>query len=148
MKGIDNTNNRERKIHIISHKFTRLVWFCETQINMLFNLVAQICFKETNTKRNIFKQRQLGKLSYLSVGYFVDSRTKYLSVFVLGSWTSVYTCTYRHLLMLGVPFLNTCSDNLLFSPSEEFKLTANSLAAHIETHGKLILRPLSYLSVN
>ena len=26
------------------------------------------------------------------------------------------------------------------APSEEFELTANSLSAHIETHGKLILR--------
>ena len=33
-------------------------------------------------------------------------------------------------------------------PSEEFDLTANPLAAHIETHGKFILRTLGYLSVN
>ena len=33
-------------------------------------------------------------------------------------------------------------------PSEEFELTTNSLGAHIETHGKLILRTLSYLTVN
>ena len=32
-------------------------------------------------------------------------------------------------------------DGLL--PSEEFQLTANSLGAHIETHGKFILRTLS-----
>ena len=32
--------------------------------------------------------------------------------------------------------------------SEEFELTANSLGAHIETHGGLILRTLSYLTVN
>ena len=33
-------------------------------------------------------------------------------------------------------------------PSEEFELTANSLGAHTETHGGLILRTLSYLRVN
>ena len=33
-------------------------------------------------------------------------------------------------------------------PSGEFELTANSLGAHIETHGKLILTILSYLTVN
>ena len=33
-------------------------------------------------------------------------------------------------------------------PSEEFELTANSLGTHIETHGKLILRILDYLTVN
>ena len=32
--------------------------------------------------------------------------------------------------------------------SEELELTANSLGAHIETQGKLILRTLSYLTVN
>ena len=32
-------------------------------------------------------------------------------------------------------------------PSEEFELTPNSLGAHIETHGKLILT-LSYLTMN
>ena len=32
--------------------------------------------------------------------------------------------------------------------SEEFELTANSLGSHIETHGKLILRTLRYLTVN
>ena len=32
--------------------------------------------------------------------------------------------------------------------SEEFELTASSLAAHIETHGKHILRTLSYLAEN
>ena len=33
-------------------------------------------------------------------------------------------------------------------PSEKFEFTANSLGAHIETHGGLILRTLSYLTVN
>ena len=33
-------------------------------------------------------------------------------------------------------------------PSEEFALTANSLGAHIETHGGLLLRTLGYLKVN
>ena len=33
-------------------------------------------------------------------------------------------------------------------PNEEFELTAYSLGAHIETHGGLILRTLSYLTVN
>ena len=32
--------------------------------------------------------------------------------------------------------------------SVEFDLTANSLGAHIETHGKLILRTLTYFTVN
>ena len=32
--------------------------------------------------------------------------------------------------------------------SEEFELTANSLGAHIETHGGLILRTISKLTVN
>ena len=35
-----------------------------------------------------------------------------------------------------------------YAPSEEFELTANSLGPHIETHGGLILRTLSYLTVN
>ena len=30
-----------------------------------------------------------------------------------------------------------------YIPREEFELTANSLQAHIESHGKLILRTLS-----
>ena len=34
------------------------------------------------------------------------------------------------------------------APSEKFDLTDNSLGAHIETHGRLILRTLSYLIVN
>ena len=34
------------------------------------------------------------------------------------------------------------------SPSEKFELTANSLGAHIETHRKLILRTLTYLTMN
>ena len=33
-------------------------------------------------------------------------------------------------------------------PSEEFELTAFSLGAHFETHGKPILRTLSYLAVS
>ena len=33
-------------------------------------------------------------------------------------------------------------------PSEELELTANSLGTHIETHTKLILRTLSYITVN
>ena len=33
-------------------------------------------------------------------------------------------------------------------PSEEFELTPNSPEAHIETHGGLILRTLSHLTVN
>ena len=37
---------------------------------------------------------------------------------------------------------------LVIISSEEFELTANSLGAHIETYGKLILRTLSYLTVN
>ena len=38
----------------------------------------------------------------------------------------------------------------LWKPSEEFEfeLIANSLGAHIETHRKLTLRKLSYLTVN
>ena len=34
------------------------------------------------------------------------------------------------------------------NPSEEFELTAKSIKAHIETHGGLILKTLSYLTVN
>ena len=33
-------------------------------------------------------------------------------------------------------------------PSEEFELTANSLSTHIETHRKVILRTLRYLTLN
>ena len=33
-------------------------------------------------------------------------------------------------------------------PSEEIELTANSLGAHIETHGQLILRTLNYPTMN
>ena len=33
-------------------------------------------------------------------------------------------------------------------PSEDFELIANSLGAHIETHGELILRTLTFLKVN
>ena len=35
-----------------------------------------------------------------------------------------------------------------YTPNEEFELTANSLGAHIETHSGLILRTLSYLTMN
>ena len=35
-----------------------------------------------------------------------------------------------------------------FVLSEEFELPANSLGADIETHGKLIVRTLIYLTVN
>ena len=41
--------------------------------------------------------------------------------------------------LVGTPF---------FIPSKEFELTASSLGAHTETHGKLISRTLSYLTVN
>ena len=30
-------------------------------------------------------------------------------------------------------------------PSEEFELTANTLRAHMTTHGKLVLKPLIYI---
>ena len=42
------------------------------------------------------------------------------------------------------------SNNLvpMCPPSEEFEVTAYSLGAHTKTHGKLILRTLSYLTVN
>ena len=33
-------------------------------------------------------------------------------------------------------------------PSEEFELTANTLQAHMKPHGKLILKPLSYLTMH
>ena len=33
-------------------------------------------------------------------------------------------------------------------PSEEFELTANTLWAHMKTHGKLVLKPLIYLKAN
>ena len=33
-------------------------------------------------------------------------------------------------------------------PSEEFELTANTLQAHMKPHGKLILKPLIYLTVH
>ena len=33
-------------------------------------------------------------------------------------------------------------------PSEEFELTANTRWAHMKTHGKLILKPLIYLTAN
>ena len=35
---------------------------------------------------------------------------------------------------------------MAYFPSEEFELTANSLGAHIETHGGLILRTLTVKS--
>ena len=37
---------------------------------------------------------------------------------------------------------------LIYYPNVEFELTANSLGAHTEMQGKLILRTLSYLTVN
>ena len=37
---------------------------------------------------------------------------------------------------------------LIGAPSEEFEFTANSLGVHIGSHGKLILRTLSYLTMN
>ena len=33
-------------------------------------------------------------------------------------------------------------------PSEELKLTANTLQAHMKPHGKLILKPLIYLTAH
>ena len=35
-----------------------------------------------------------------------------------------------------------------YHPSEEFELTANTLQAHMKTHGKLILKPLIYLTAH
>ena len=32
-------------------------------------------------------------------------------------------------------------------PSEEFELTANTLQAHMKPHGKLILKPLIYVTM-
>ena len=55
------------------------------------------------------------------------------------------TCIHKPCPILG-SFLNIKhirSDQ----PSEEFELTANSLETHIETHGKLILRTLSCLTM-
>ena len=52
------------------------------------------------------------------------------------SWKSPWICS-------GWPCRNP-----VFIPSEEFELTASSLGAHTETHGKLILRTLSCLTVN
>ena len=37
-------------------------------------------------------------------------------------------------------------DALYFS--EEFELTANTVQAHMKPHGKLILKPLSYLTMH
>ena len=46
-------------------------------------------------------------------------------------------------LLWGHPNLKVNhSINLQYVPNEEFELAANSLGAHIETHGKLILRTL------
>ena len=39
-------------------------------------------------------------------------------------------------------------DVLEIYPSEEFEVTANPLLAHLKTHGKLILKPLIYLTAN
>ena len=57
--------------------------------------------------------------------------------------------------MLDRNFVSATSATHLFTvipamcyPFEEFELTANSLGAHTETHGKLILRTLSDLTVN
>ena len=33
-------------------------------------------------------------------------------------------------------------------PSEEFKLTASTQRAHMKSHGKLVLKPLSYLTMH
>ena len=45
-------------------------------------------------------------------------------------------------------FVTYGAENPGGKPTEEFELTVSSLGAHIETHGKLILRTLSYLIVN
>ena len=37
---------------------------------------------------------------------------------------------------------------MIFYPSEEFEFTANTLRAHMITYGKLILKPLIYLTAN
>ena len=46
--------------------------------------------------------------------------------------------------------MNKCTFYVVFHSEslKEFELTANSLGAHIETHGKLILRSFSCLTVN
>ena len=45
-------------------------------------------------------------------------------------------------------FLTNIHTTKTMLPSEEFEFTVNSLGAHIETHSGLILRTLSYLTVN
>ena len=56
------------------------------------------------------------------------------------------------MVLILIMFSVTQSDHIVHSirvqPNEELKLTANSLGAHIETHRKLILRTLIYLTVN
>ena len=61
---------------------------------------------------------------------------------------------FYNLLYLGELF-SSCAVSaphliavLVSMSSEKFELTANSLGGHIETHGKLILRSFSYLTVN
>ena len=48
-------------------------------------------------------------------------------------------------LFLGCLELKDILDCL---PSEEFELTANTLQAHMKPHGKLILKPLIYLTAH
>ena len=47
-----------------------------------------------------------------------------------------------------MPRDNTSHGDSVVFPREAFELTANSLGAHMETHDGLILRTLSYLTVN
>ena len=61
---------------------------------------------------------------------------------------------FYNLLYLGLLF-SSCTISaphliaaLVCMSSENFELTANSLGGNIETHGKLILRSFSYLTVN
>ena len=64
------------------------------------------------------------------------------------SWSKVFTKRTQGLLLKATEWKNKSTWIAEKLPSEEFELTANSLRAHIETHGGLILRTLSYLTVD
>ena len=61
---------------------------------------------------------------------------------IIGSWLGDKSIYY--LVKLYHEIHETCHS----IPSEEFEITANSLGAHIESHSGLMLRTLSYLTVN
>ena len=71
---------------------------------------------------------------------------EYTLILQTGGWEHSNNLAYAHPLHISTVTSNPHLTSQIRSiPSEDIELTANSLGAHIETRGKLILRTLSQL---